>query len=315
MRIGISACLLGDKVRFDGQHKRDPWLNEELAPYVEWVPVCPELEAGLGVPRESVRLVRSDKDDVRMVGTRSERDVTALLRRVAVKRVTELAKRELDGFVLKSDSPSCGMERVKLYESARPSSTARRIGVGLFAAELARQLPHLPREEEGRLHDARLRDNFVERVFAHGRLRALWASPWRMRDLVAFHTAEKLALLAHSTTGYRALGRLVATGARLARAELRERYHAGFMEVLAKLATPGRHANVLEHMLGHLGALDSCDRRELSDLIGEHRRGLVPLVVPITLLRHHVRRLDVPYLAGQSYLAPHPRELMLRNHV
>ncbi len=314
VRIGVSSCLLGSEVRFDGQHKRDRFLTDELGRFVEWVAVCPELEIGMGVPREPVRLVR-DAEGARMLGIRSAIDWSSKMRRFAAKRVADIGKRDLCGYVLKANSPSCGMERVKLYDSTDAASACRRDGVGIFAAELMRQRPTLPVEEEGRLNDARLRDNFIERVFAFHRLQRLWRSPWKLRDLIAFHTNEKMALLAHSTVGYRELGRLVAAAKGVPRETLRGRYEAAFMDVLGKLATPGRQANVLEHMMGHLEALDAGSRAELAALIEDHRKGLVPLIVPITLLRHHVRQQNVTYLLGQSYLEPHPKELMLRNRV
>jgi uncharacterized protein YbgA (DUF1722 family)/uncharacterized protein YbbK (DUF523 family) len=315
VRIGVSACLLGSEVRYDGQHKRDGFLADELGPLVEWVPVCPEVEVGMGVPREPVRLVRGPQGRTRMLGDMSGADWTERMDAYAEKRAEALAKRELAGYVLKSKSPSCGMERVNLYATEARTQPAKQ-GVGLFAAALMRRLPNLPVEEEGRLHDARLRENFIERVFAYHRLRRLWRTRWTLGDLVAFHTAHKMALLAHSTEGYRGLGRLVAEGKRLPRAELRERYESSFMAVLHKVATPGRHANVLTHMLGHLrGKLDDRDRDELFAVIEDHRRGLVPLVVPLVLMRHHVRRLEVGYLLSQIYLDPHPKELMLRNRV
>jgi uncharacterized protein YbgA (DUF1722 family)/uncharacterized protein YbbK (DUF523 family) len=316
LRIGASACLLGAEVRFDGQHKRSAFLTRELAPFVTWVSVCPELEVGMGVPREAVRLVGGQGGRTLMLGNSSGTDWTARMEALASRRVEDLASESLDGFVLKSKSPSCGMERVKVYEAATTRAAPRSDGVGLFARALMERLPNLPVEEEGRLEDARLRDNFVERVFAHARLRRLFSPRWTLGSLVAFHTVHKMQLLAHSTEGYRSLGRLVAGGRKLPRAELRTRYEAAFMATLAKLATPGRHANVLQHMLGQLSdRLDDGDRQELLAVVDDHRRGLVPLVVPVTLLRHHARRLAVESLLGQTYLEPHPKELMLRNHV
>lgn len=311
-RLGVSSCLLGAQVRFDGGHKRDPFLVEMLGHYVEWVPVCPELEVGMGRPREPVRLVRGRGGETRMLGVRSDRDWTDAMNTYAEARVDELG--DLDGYVLKSKSPSCGMERVKLYPPG--DGMPKRDGVGLFAAALRRRWPSLPVEEEGRLSDARLRDGFVERVFAHHRLRRLWSTRWKLGDLVAFHTAHKMAILAHDPQGYRRLGRLVATGKALPRPELRARYEGELMAILARPAARGRQANVLEHLLGHLkGKLAPDETRELVALIDEHRRGLVPLIVPLTLLRHHVRRLGVRYVETQTFLEPHPRALMLRNHV
>jgi uncharacterized protein YbgA (DUF1722 family)/uncharacterized protein YbbK (DUF523 family) len=318
IRIGVSACLLGQAVRFDGQHKRDAFLVEELARFVEWVPVCPEVEIGMGIPRESVRLVRTPGDPARafMLGNQSQTDWTDRMTSYAQAKVAALATLDLCGYVLKRNSPSCGMTRVKLFAGTAADAPVTRAGVGLFAAALMAQLPDLPVEEEGRLLDARLRDNFIERVFAFARLRQLWARPWTVHDLIQFHTNEKMALLAHSVVGHRALGRLVGQAKALPREQLQRDYQAGFMRVLRKLATPGRQANVLMHMLGHVSEqLDADARRELLALIDDHRRGLCPLVVPLTLLRHHVRRLGVAYLLAQSYLDPHPKELMLRNRV
>jgi uncharacterized protein YbgA (DUF1722 family) len=208
------------------------------------------------------------------------------------------------------------MERLKVYESNDKGVSAKREGVGGFATVLLAELPHLPVEEEGRLTDPNLRENFIERIFAYQRLRDLWRGRFTVGSLVAFHAANKMALLAHSTEGYRALGKLVAVAKSLPRDDLRTQYEAGFMSTLKKLATRGRHANVMTHMLGHMkSTLDDGDKRELIACIEEHRLGLVPLIVPVTLLRHHARRLAVPYLLDQTYLAPHPKELMLRNRI
>jgi len=316
IRLGVSACLLGAKVRFDGQHKRDSFLVDELGELVEWVSVCPEVEVGMGVPRESVRLVAGARADAgpRMLGLKSGADWTARMNRLADTRVRALAGEGLSGFVLKSKSPSCGMARVKVYADVEARVPAHARGAGLFAAALARAFPTLPIEEEGRLEDPGLRENFVERIFAYARLRALWSGRWTLRALIDFHTAHKMALLAHSTDGYRALGRLVAQAKSLPRGELRDRYEAGFMATLAKPATPGRHANVLMHLLGHLKAdLDAGDKQELLALIDEQRRGHLPLVVPMTLLAHHARRVGSAYLLGQTYLTPRVEELRLRN--
>jgi uncharacterized protein YbgA (DUF1722 family)/uncharacterized protein YbbK (DUF523 family) len=312
IRIGISACLLGQEVRFDGGHKRDQFLTTVLAPHVEFVPVCPEVEMGLGTPRETLRLVRQG-GGLRMITTRTGVDHTDAMNRWASKRLAVLEKEDLSGYVLKKDSPSCGMERVKTYGDGGPPA---RDGRGLFAAALLERMPLLPVEEEGRLSDATLRENFIERVFAYRRLRDLFASRWTTGALVRFHTAHKMSLLAHSTTAYNELGRLVAGAAQLPRAEIRRAYESLFMRTLTIPATRARHTNVLQHMAGHFKKLlDDEGRRELAETIEEYRRGMVPLVVPLTLIRHHVRRLKVPYLAGQIYLEPHPRELMLRNHV
>jgi uncharacterized protein YbgA (DUF1722 family)/uncharacterized protein YbbK (DUF523 family) len=312
IRLGVSACLLGQEVRYDGGHKRDPFLTDILGPFVEWVPVCPEMEVGLGVPRPPIRLV-GDSANPRLVVEKTGEDLTSRMRRWASGRIDELAALGLHGYVLKRGSPSCGLIRVRVYgEDGLPG----RVGRGVFAAALTDALPLLPVEEEGRLTDAGIRESFIERVFAAARWQAFRASRPRVRDLVAFHAAHKFAILAHSPRDYAELGRLVAaSGPRLA-ADTLATYGTRFMQALAVRATRARHVNVLQHLAGFLKRQLSDDERAgLGEVIAEYRRGLVPLVVPVTLLKHHVRRLAVAYLADQVYLSPHPKELMLRNHV
>jgi uncharacterized protein YbgA (DUF1722 family) len=250
-----------------------------------------------------------------MLGQQSATDFTERMHATVARRVEALARQDLRGYVLKAKSPSCGLLRVNLYDAAVPDAAPKPLGMGLFAQALVERFPNLPVEEEGRLHDAGLRENFIERVFAYDRLRALFDARFTVGALVAFHTAHKMQLLAHSTDGYRALGHLVGRAKALPRAELRARYEADFMAVLERPATPARQANVLTHMFGHLRKeLAEPDKRELLAVMEDHRIGLAPLIVPVTLLRHHVRRLGVAYLLGQTFLEPHPKELMLRNH-
>ena len=312
IRLGISACLLGERVRFDGGHKRDPFLVESLGQFVEWVPVCPEVESGLNAPREAMRLVQVE-GQVRLLTTRTTQDQTDNLRRYARRRLEELADDDLSGFVLKKDSPTCGLERVKVYGTG---GVPAKSGRGLFADALVTRFPRLPVEEEGRLNDPRLRENFVERIFAYRRLTALFAVRWSMGDVVRFHTAHKLTLMAHTPEAYQRLGRLVGSGKSMARREFQDRYSSEFMTALSTMATPRRQANVLQHMLGYFKkALDRESRAELLALIQDYAGGRVPLVVPLTLFGHHIRRCGVTDLADQAYLRPHPVELMLRNHV
>jgi uncharacterized protein YbgA (DUF1722 family)/uncharacterized protein YbbK (DUF523 family) len=312
IRLGVSACLLGERVRYDGGHKRDAFLVDTLGPLVEWVPVCPEIEIGLGVPRPALRLV-GEGPAPRLLVEETGEDLTTRMRRFAEARVAALAELQLDGYVLKRASPSCGLVRVRVYGV---DGAPGRVGRGLFADTLVRRLPLLPVEEEGRLTDPAIRENFIERVFALARWRAFVAAQPRTRDLLAFHAAQKYAVLAHSPAHYARLGRLVAhAGRTLGRATLDE-YAALLMEALAVRATRGRHANVLQHLAGFFKRDAGADERaELAETIADYRRGLVPLVVPIALIRHHVRRLGLAYLADQVYLSPHPKELMLRNHV
>ena len=312
IRIGISLCLLGEKVRYDGGHKHDRFLTDTLGEYFEWVPVCPEVELGMGTPREPIHLVEL-QGDLRLVGIRSKTDHTDAMRSYARRRAEQLASENLSGYILKKDSPSCGLERVRVYQGP---GHATRSGRGLFAVALAERFGNLPIEEEGRLCDPRLRENWIERVFAYHRLQSLWATRWRIGDLVAFHTSHKLILLAHAPKEYQQLGRLIAGAKSLPRTELRACYEREFMAALSKLATRGRHTNVLQHMVGYFRErLDDASRRELLDCIEDYRRGVVPLIVPVTLVAHYVRLFDIDYLKGQFYLAPHPKELALRNHV
>jgi uncharacterized protein YbgA (DUF1722 family)/uncharacterized protein YbbK (DUF523 family) len=317
-RIGISRCLLGDEVRYDVGHKRDPFLVLTFGRFIEWVSVCPEVEVGMGTPREAIQLVASDAGvpsgahTVRLLGVKTRRDWTSQMSSFAVSRARQLASADLSGYVLKKDSPSCGLERVRVHDNGRVTRTGR----GLFAEGLITVLPNLPIEEEGRLNDPALRENFVERVFAYQRLRALFSGRWTTHQLVVFHSMHKLQLLSHSRQGYSELGRLVAGAVTHPKRDLSSTYQRVFVTTLARLATPGRHSDVMMHAVGHLKRLiQPADRDELLAAIEDHRRGIVPLVVPITLLRHHVRRRDVGYLKDQTYLDPHPRELALRNHV
>jgi uncharacterized protein YbgA (DUF1722 family)/uncharacterized protein YbbK (DUF523 family) len=315
IRIGVSSCLLGAKVRFDGGHKRSDFLVDTLGSFVEFVPVCPEVEFGLGVPRETLRLVRDRNNarGTRLIANDTGIDHTDKMNSYAERRVIGLGHERLSGYVLKKNSPSCGMERVRIYGS---SGVPTRNGSGLFASALMRRYPSLPVEEEGRLNDPHLRENFVERVFAYRRLRSFFSSRWTLGGLVQFHTIHKLTLMAHSPKAYGELGRFVAGAKRVARNQVSERYELAFMEALKKLATTARHTNVLHHMLGYLRPhLDRDSRDELVTLIDDYRRGLVPLIVPIALFRHYVRKFDIAYLREQVYLEPHPKELMLRNHV
>jgi uncharacterized protein YbgA (DUF1722 family)/uncharacterized protein YbbK (DUF523 family) len=312
IRIGVSTCLLGGKVRYDGGHKHDRYLTDTLGAFFEWVAVCPEVECGMSIPREAIHLVRKE-NGVRLVGARSGEDHTDRMSKYVDRRVSQLAGEGLCGYILKKDSPSCGLERVRLHEG--PGQVSRS-GRGLFAAVLAERFPNLPVEEEGRLCDSRLRENWIERVFAYHRLKSLWAGSWGIRALAEFHAAHKLTLMAHSPDGLRELGRLVATAKSRKKAELRELYERQFMAALKCMATPGRHANVLQHMFGYFSKeLDDASRKEMLGCIDDYRRGLLPLIVPVTLVSHYVRVFDVPYLKGQVYLNPHPKELALRNHV
>ena len=311
VRLGISSCLLGERVRYDGGHKMDPYLVNTLGKYVDYVPVCPEVECGFPVPRESLRLL-GDPECPRLVTTRTGQDFTDRMIRWASRRVAELAKEDLCGFIFKSKSPSSGMQRVKIYDANGVPSNR---GVGLFAMAFMKRLPLLPVEEDGRLHDPGLRENFIERIFVSKRWREMPAKGRKIGRLVDFHTRHKLFILAHSPKHYRSLGRLVAKAKEMAPADLYARYLSLLMEAVQLKATVKKHTNVLHHLMGYFKKRLSADeKQELLEVIGRYREGILPLIVPITLMKHYVRKYDEPYLKKQVYLEPHPVELKLRNH-
>ncbi|MGD2144221.1 MAG: DUF523 and DUF1722 domain-containing protein [Anaerolineae bacterium] len=313
IRLGVSMCLMGENVRYDGGHKRDRYLINTLGEFVQWVPVCPEVEIGLPVPREAMHLV-GDPDDPRLVTVKAGNDYTERMQTWARDRLDQLAETKLNGFVFKSRSPSSGLHRVKVYdEQGMPS----RVGTGIFPREVMRRFPLLPLEEEGRLHDMGLRENFIERVFVHYRWTCVLEKDRAPGGLVAFHTAHKLTMMAHSPQHYQKMGRLVAQAGNLPWRELVDYYGQLLMDGLQEMATPGRHVNALQHLMGFLKEfVSSEDKAELLGLIEDYRQGLLPLIVPLTLLKHHLNRYPVPeWVHQQVYLNPYPKELMLRNHV
>jgi uncharacterized protein YbgA (DUF1722 family)/uncharacterized protein YbbK (DUF523 family) len=299
IRVGLSTCLMGQKVRYDGGHKQDRYITDILGDYFDFVLVCPELEIGMGAPR--------------MVGSRSGEDWTERMNVYSVKRVEKLAKQRLSGYILKKGSPSCGMERVKVTnEKGMP----HKIGVGLYARALRERFPLLPVEEEGRLHDVKLRENFIVRVFACHRLQNLFHGGFSRGRIVEFHAAHKLLLMAHSPKHYKTLGQLVAAVKQHNPEEFQAQYSALFMEALAVKATARKNVNVLQHIMGFLKQhLDSAEKQDILAVIEDYRNQLVPLVVPLTLVKHYLQKHDLPYVNDQIFLNPHPKELMLRNHV
>ncbi|TAN39809.1 MAG: DUF1722 domain-containing protein [Nitrospirae bacterium] len=312
IRLGISSCLLGEKVRYDGGHKLDHYLKDTFGQFVAWVPVCPEVESGLPVPREAMRLTGSP-DQPRLVTRKTGIDHTDRLKAWSRERLKGLDREDLCGFIFKSRSPSSGMRSVKVYDAdGIPHSS----GVGIFARAFMARFPFIPVEDEGRLNDPALRDNFIERVFVFRRWRNFQKGKTGIQELVEFHAAHKLLLLAHSPRHYTEMGRLVANSKKLRSETLHAEYFRMLMEGMALLATVRKNTNVLQHIAGYFKKQLSADeRQELVEVIGEYHKGLIPLIVPVVLLRHYVRKYDDPYLKQQHYLAPHPAELMLRNHV
>ncbi len=300
-RVGVSSCLLGEEVRFNGGHKRCRFLTDELDPYVDWVPYCPEMEIGLGTPREPIRLTA----DGRLVNRGGTADHTAAMAALPLPA-------DLDGYVFKAKSPSCGIGAIPRYrDDGQPADHA---GRGLYAGRVLARFPLLAAEDEGRLNDAGLREAFTERIFAAARLRSFLAGPWSAGDLVAFHARHKLQLLAHDPARYRAAGRVVAAAGSAPREQTASSYRDMFLAAMASRASRGRHANALQHAYSRIGReLDRPRRHDLVARIDAYRRGEEPLSVPIALLAHYV--LGLPWLAEQTYLRPFPPDLRLRHSV
>jgi uncharacterized protein YbgA (DUF1722 family)/uncharacterized protein YbbK (DUF523 family) len=312
IRLGISSCLLGEKVRYDGGQKLDHFITETLGKFVEFVPVCPEVECGLGIPREAMHLL-SSPEGPRLVTIRTQVDHTERMRAWAQKRVVELEQEDLCGFIFKSDSPSSGMERVKIYSG---KGMADKTGVGLFAQEFMQHFPLLPVEEEGRLHDPGLRENFLESLFTMKRWRETRALGTKRGHLVDFHTRHKLLIMSHSPKHYGLLGKLVAQMKEIPLPEMYERYQTLLMEALRLKTTIKKNANVLLHVMGYFKKyLSPAEKEELLRIVNNYQKGYIPLIVPVTLLNHYMWKYDQNYLKSQYYLDPHPLELKLRNHV
>ena len=311
-KIGISSCLLGNEVRWNSGHKLDKYLTHTLGQFVEYVPVCPEVEAGFGVPRESFRLV-GDPDTPRLITFKSKTDHTDRMVTWAKKRVRELDKEELCGFIFKSDSPSSGMIRVKVYnEKGMP----HKVGIGIFARAFMEHFPLIPVEDDGRLNNPLIRENFILQIFTMKRWRDNLARKPGMGNLVDFHTRNKLLILSHSQKHYRLMGKLVADGRKLPIKELYDQYQLLLMEALKLKTTIRKNTNVLQHLMGYFKKqLSGDEKQELLEIFGQYRNEHVPLIVPMTLINHYVRKYDQPYLKQQTYLNPHPLELKLRNHV
>ncbi|MFA5180681.1 MAG: DUF523 and DUF1722 domain-containing protein [Syntrophales bacterium] len=311
IKIGVSTCLLGENVRYDGGHQWDRYLTQTLGRYFEWVPVCPEVEYGLPVPREAMRLV-GDPATPRLVTIRSGIDHTAGMKAWAGPKLHSLAEESLCGFIFKSKSPSSGMTAVKVYGDAGVPS---RRGTGIFAGAFMARFPLLPVEDDGRLHDPVLRENFIERVFISHRWQIMMGKEFKFKDLEIFHRDHKLLMMSHSPKHLTELGRIVANHDKIPLSQAASAYHQLLMAGLKLIATPKKQTNVLMHMLGYFKKqLSKDEKQEILDIIERYYQGALPLIVPLTMLAHYVRKFQEPYLQGQIYLNPHPAELMLRNH-
>lgn len=312
INIGVSTCLLGENVRYNGGHSKDRFLTETLGQYVKWVPVCPEVECGMGIPRETLRLV-GPVDNPRLVTSKTNVDHTDQMLGWAKKKLEQLETENLCGFIFKSASPSSGMERVKVYH---PKGGSVKKGVGVFAKAFMEYFPRIPVEEEGRLHDPKLRENFIENIFVMKNWRDNLSQQKTRGRMVDFHTRHKLLFLSHSEKHYRSMGKLVAAGKNIPIDDLYSAYEKEMMEALRLKTTVKKNANVLQHLVGYFKKpLSKDEKEELLSIINQYKNEYVPLIVPITIINHYVRKYDQPYLKLQSYLNPHPIELKLRNHV
>lgn len=308
--VGISSCLLGEKVRFDGQHQRDAFVEKTLGQYFEYRAFCPEVAIGLGIPRRPIRLIASNAEVRCVSSVDATLDHTQDLRDTANEQASW--QQSLCGYILKKSSPSCGMERVKVYDGDLP----RRDGVGIYAATLMANFPDLPVEEEGRLGDPVLRENFIQRVYVLSRWKALEREGLTVRGLVTFHARHKLILMSHCVNAYRALGPLVAAAKKDNLQDTAQRYLSELMAALKQRATRGSHVNVLQHIQGYLKQhLDADDKAELSEFIAQYLRGQVPLIVPITLLNHYFRKHPNDYIRDSWYMSPYPAAMSLQNDI
>jgi uncharacterized protein YbgA (DUF1722 family)/uncharacterized protein YbbK (DUF523 family) len=311
IRIGVSACLLGQPVRFDGGHKHDHYLTDTLGQYLDFVPVCPEVESGFPIPREALRLVGNPQNP-RLITSRTNIDYTDHMIDWAEKRVRELETEGLCGFIFKSDSPSSGLMRVKVYN---PKGMAEKKGVGLFARTFVQHFPLLPVEEEGRLNDPKLRETFIEQIFTLKRWRESLAQGRSMKTLIDFHSCHKLLMLSHSPANAGVMGKLVADGKQMPIQAVYAKYESLLIETLRMKSTIKKNLNVLEHILGYFKKRLSADeKQEMLAIFDRYRDEIIPLIVPVTLLNHYVRKFGEPYLEQQVYLNPHPVALKLRNH-
>jgi len=311
IRVGISTCLLGENVRYDGGHKRDRYLTDVLGEFFEWQIVCPELEVGMGVPREAVRLV-GNVNSPKMLGIKSETDWTEKIHQFSEQKIEQLRKQNLCGYIFKSDSPSCGIERVKIYAG---KESPNKNGRGLFADAFIKAFPLIPVEEEGRLNDAKLRENFIVRVFAYSRLQELFSS-FSRKALIQFHSEHKFLLLAHSPKHYTQLGQLVAKVNTFSVKKFQEEYSMLFMEALKIKTSTRKNMNVLQHIFGFISdKLSTEEKNNILSTLDDYYHELIPIIVPITLLNHYAKIHNIEYICDQVYLHPHPKELMLRNHV
>ena len=311
-KIAISACLLGAEVRFNGGHKESRLCSQTLNQHFEFVPLCPEVAIGLGIPRQPVRLVGNPAQPQAVGTVDSTLNVTRPLHDYGVEMAA--AHTDICGYIFMQKSPSCGLERVKVYQDGgRPAELS---GRGIYAQAFCDAHPDLPVEEDGRLNDPVLRENFMTRVYAYSAWQALLEQGITRRSLTEFHACDKYQLMAHHPVQYKILGNLLGSLGKQDPRDIAPQYFSELMKALKKCATRRTHTNVLQHISGYLKqSISPEDKQEVQQLIGQYLHGIVPLVVPLTLLKHHFRLHPNPYISRQVYLQPHPEDLSLRNAI
>jgi len=310
--IGISSCLLGEKVRFDGQHKMDRYIVDILGQYVDFFPVCPEVESGLTIPRESMRLVSTDRG-IRLITNKTKTDMTDMMQKFSEKKLDNLVKKPICAFIFKSRSPTSGMTRVKVYPEN--GGAPRNSGTGIFSDMFMKKFPHIPVEDEGRLNDPQLRENFIERLFAYKRWTDMLCHSRTPAGLLDFHQRHKLILMAHSPVHYKAAGKITGNLKKKKMDSILEEYIENFTEGMKLKATVSKNYNVLQHIMGYFRKeLTADDKKYILHVFDQYKEGLIPLIVPVTLMNYFINRFDEKYLSNQYYLSPFPDELKLRNH-
>ncbi len=308
--IGISHCLLGAPVRFDGGHKHWSWCTETLTQYFSFQPICPEVESGMSIPREPIRQVERS-DGIQLVATKNiTHDFTEQLSRYSKNKVESLS--ELSGFIFMKNSPTCGLERVKVYSEA--TQMPQKKGIGIFARYFSEKYPLIPVEDSGRLQDAAIRENFIARVFIYHQWNTEIKPNLSSRKLIEFHSKHKFTLLAHCQSAYREAGKRLGNLKEESLETIANEYIAIMMRGLRKIASKKNHTNVLQHLIGFIKEdIEPTQKQEILGSIEEYRNGDIPLLVPITLVRHYINQYGTPYVKAQSYWQPHPRALKLRS--
>ena len=311
-KIAISACLLGAEVRFNGGHKESRLCSQALSEHFDFVPLCPEVAIGLGIPRQPIRLIGDPAQPQAVGSVDSSLDVTRPLHDYGVAMAA--AHTDICGYIFMQKSPSCGLERVKVYQDGgRPAELS---GRGIYAQAFCAAHPDLPVEEDGRLNDPVLRENFLTRVYAYGTWQQLLRAGITRRSLTEFHACYKYQLMAHHPEQYKILGNMLGNLGKNDPREIAPQYFSELMKALKKCATRRTHTNVLQHISGYLKqSISPEDKQEVQYLIGQYLHGIVPLIVPLTLLKHHFRLHPDPYISRQVYLQPHPENLSLRNAI